>query len=252
MLRTEGQALDAASLGATVVARGDAAPVRLRDVASVVEGAAPRFGDALIQGRPGVLLTLSSQYGSNTLEVTRAIERALAELRPVLDQNGVELFARLHRPATFIEHALQNLRSSVLFGAALVVAVLFVFLGRLRTTLISVAAIPLSLLSAVLVLERLGIALNTMTLGGIAIAIGEVVDDAIIGVENIARRLRENRRRAEPLPALRVVHDAAVEVRGPVVYATLVVALVFVPLLTLSGSDRGLLRRSAGHRLGLS
>ena len=235
VLRTEGQALDAASLGATVVARGDAAPVRLRDVASVVEGAAPRFGDALIQGRPGVLLTLSSQYGSNTLEVTRAIERALAELRPVLDQNGVELFARLHRPATFIEHALQNLRSSVLFGAALVVAVLFVFLGRLRTTLISVAAIPLSLLSAVLVLERLGIALNTMTLGGIAIAIGEVVDDAIIGVENIARRLRENRRRAEPLPALRVVHDAAVEVRGPVVYATLVVALVFVPLLTLSG-----------------
>src|SRR5439155_17068133 len=137
VLRTEGQALDAASLGATVVARGDAAPVRLRDVASVVEGAAPRFGDALIQGRPGVLLTLSSQYGSNTLEVTRAIERALAELRPVLDQNGVELFARLHRPATFIEHALQNLRSSVLFGAALVVAVLFVFLGRLRTTLIS-------------------------------------------------------------------------------------------------------------------
>src|SRR5207249_3125485 len=111
-------------------------PPAPRDVASVVEGAAPRFGDALIQGRPGVLLTLSSQYGSNTLEVTRAIERALAELRPVLDQNGVELFARLHRPATFIEHALQNLRSSVLFGAALVVAVLFVFLGRLRTTLI--------------------------------------------------------------------------------------------------------------------
>jgi CzcA family heavy metal efflux pump len=235
VLRTEGQALDAAGLGATVVAHGDAAPVRLRDVATVVEGAAPRSGDALIQGRPGVLLTMSSQYGSNTLEVTRRLERALAELRPLLDQNGVELFARLHRPATFIEHALGNLRSSALVGAALVTAVLFLFLGHLRTTLISVAAIPLSLLIAVLVLERFGVALNTMTLGGIAIAIGEVVDDAIIGVENIARRLRENRRRADPLPAHRVVHAAALEVRGPVVYATFVVALVFAPLLTLSG-----------------
>jgi CzcA family heavy metal efflux pump len=235
VLRTEGQALDPVALGGVVVARAAGAPVRLRDVARVVEGAAPRFGDALIQGRAGVLLTLSGQYGSNTLEVTRDLERALAELRPILDQNGVDLFARLHRPASFIEHALRNLRTSVLLGGALVVAVLLPFLGNLRTTLISLAAIPLSLLGAVVVLERFGIALDTMTLGGIAIAIGEVVDDAIIGIENIVRRLRENQLRAEPLSAHRVVHAAVIEVRGPVVYATFVVALVFVPLLTLSG-----------------
>src|SRR5262249_50602104 len=235
VLRTEGQALDAAALGAAVVARGTAAPVRLRDVAKVVEGAEPRFGDALIQGRPGVLLTLSSQYGSNTLEVTRRGERALAELRPLFEAKGVAVYPRLHRPASFIERALANLRTSVLLGAALVLAVLFVFLGHLRSTLISVAAIPLSLLGAVLVLEQFGVTLNTMTLGGIAIAIGEVLDDAIIGVENIARRLRENALRAEPEPAYQVVRAAALEVRGPVVYATWVVALVFAPLLTLSG-----------------
>jgi CzcA family heavy metal efflux pump len=235
VLRTEGQALDPAALGAVVVAAGSVAPVRLRDVARVAEGAAPRFGDSLIQGRAGVLLSLSSQYGSNTLDVTRDLERALAELGPVLDQKGVQLYPRLHRPASFIEHALRNLRTSVLFGGVLIVAVLFAFLGDLRTTLISLAAIPLSLLGAVIVLERFSIALDTMTLGGIAIAIGEVVDDAIIGIENITRRLRENQQRADPLSAYRVVHAAAVEVRGPVVYATFVVALVFVPLLTLSG-----------------
>jgi len=235
VLQTEGQALDPAALGEVVVARARGGPVRLRDVARVVEGAAPRSGDAIIQGRAGVLLTLSSQRGANTLEVTRDLERALAELRPVLDRKGVELFAALHRPASFIEHALGNLRTSVLWGGALVVAVLVPFLGDLRTTLIALAAIPLSLLGAVLVLERFGIAVDTMTLGGIAIAIGEVVDDAIIGIENIARRLRENRRLAEPLPTHRVVHAAAIEVRGPVVHATFVVGLVFVPLLTLSG-----------------
>jgi CzcA family heavy metal efflux pump len=235
VLRSEGQALDAAALGAALVRRAGAAPIRLRDVARVHEGAAPRFGDALIQGRPGVLLSLSSQYGSNTLDVTRRLERALAELRPLLDERRVELFPRLHRPATFIEHALHNLRISILLGAVLVTAVLFVFLGQLRTTLVSITAIPLSLLVAVIVLERSSITLNTMTLGGIAIAIGEVVDDAIIGVENIVRRLRENTASPTPRPVDQVVHAASLEVRGPVVYATSIVALVFLPLLSLSG-----------------
>lgn len=234
-LVSEGQTLDAQALGLVVVAGSVGAPVRLRDVASVLEGAAPRFGDAIIQGRPGVLLTISSQYGANTLAVTQRLERALDELAPLFREQSIQVFPRLHRPASFIESALGNLRFSLLLGAALIVTVLIPFLGHLRTTLISAAAIPLSLLGAVLVLERLGITLNTMTLGGLAIAIGEVVDDAIIDVENILHRLRDNRRLATPRSAHQVVLDASVEVRGAVVYASFVVALVFLPLLTLSG-----------------
>lgn len=235
VLRSEGQSLDAEALGRVVVGMAATSPVRLRDVASVEESAAPRYGDAIIQGRPGVLLTISSQYGSNTLEVTHGLERALDELAPLFAERSVELFPRLHRPASFIDHALHNLRFSLLLGAGLVIAVLFPFLGHFRTTLISITAIPLSLLGAVLVLERLGITLNTMTLGGLAIAVGEVVDDAIIDIENIVRRLRENRRLALPRAAHHVVLDASLEVRGAVVYASFVVALVFLPLLTLSG-----------------
>lgn len=235
VLRTEGQALTAQALGEVVVSRPGAAPVRLRDVAQVVEGNAPKFGEALIQGRPGVLISISSQYGANTLEVTRRVESALRELRPLFERNRIRVFPRLHRPATFIENALANLRFSLLLGALLVVAVLFPFLGHVRVTLISITAIPLSLLGAILLLDRLGITVNTMTLGGLAIAIGEVVDDAIIDVENIVRRLRENQRRPQPRPAHRVILEASLEVRGAVVYATFVVGLVFLPLLTLSG-----------------
>jgi CzcA family heavy metal efflux pump len=235
LLRTEGQTFSADDLARVSIGPTDGTIVRLGDVADVVEGAAPRFGDALIQGEPGVLLTVSSQYGANTVDVTAGLEHALAELVPVFASAGVHVHPRLHRPATFIETALRNLRFSLLLGALLVVAVLLPFLGHVRTTLISVTAIPLSLLSAVLVLERLGITLNTMTLGGLAIAIGEVVDDAIIDVENILRRLRLNTQLAEPRPAREVVLEASLEVRGAVVYATFVVALVFLPLLTLSG-----------------
>ena len=235
-LRSEGEALDAASLGDAILDRAPGlASVRLRDVADIREGAKPRFGDALVQGRPGVLLTLSSQYGANTLDVTREIEQALAELAPVFAAQGVTVYPRLHRPASFIESALDNLRFSLVLGGLLVSLVLLPLLGRLRITLISVVAIPLSLLGAVLVLERFGVTLNTMTLGGLAIAIGEVVDDAIIDVENIARRLRENSRLANPRAAHQVILDASIEVRGAVVYATMIVGLAFVPLLTLSG-----------------
>jgi CzcA family heavy metal efflux pump len=235
VLQTEGQALTAEALGQTVVAERGGAPLRLAEVARVVEGAEPRVGDALVEGRPGVLMTLSSQYGANTMEVTRGLESALAELEPLFEREGVKLYPRLHRPATFIEAALGNLEHSLLLGAALVAAVLFLFLGHFRAALISVTAIPLSLLSAVIALGALGVTVNTLTLGGLAIAIGEVVDDAVIDVENIVRRLRTNRTRAHPRPAFDVVLEASIEVRGAIVYATGVVVLVFVPLLTLTG-----------------
>lgn len=234
-IRTEGQALTASELGEVVVARKDGAAVRLADVAHVLEASAPKIGDAAIDGVPGVLLLVWSQYGSNTLEVTAALERALAELTPALASGAVTVHPRLFRPASFIETSLRNILGSMLYGGALVILVLWLFLFNLRTALISITAIPSSLLIAVLVLDALGATLNTMTLGGLAIAIGEVVDDAIIDVENIFRRLRENRRSGAGRSAFRVVLDASIEVRSAVVHATFIVALVFLPVLMMSG-----------------
>jgi CzcA family heavy metal efflux pump len=239
VLETQGQAIDPEVLGQVEVARRNGLSVRLADVARVVEAGAPRFGEASIQGRPGVLLTMLSQYGANTLEVTRAVERALDGMRPVFEQQGVTLYPRLHRPATFIETALRNLRVSLLLGGGLVALVLFAFLGHTRAALISLTAIPLSLLSAVIVLTRMGFTLNTMTLGGLAIAVGEVVDDAIVDVENIVRRLRENEHLGRPRSPFRVVLEASLEVRTAVVFASLVVLTVFLPVLMLTGLQGG-------------
>ncbi|EEF58192.1 efflux RND transporter permease subunit [Pedosphaera parvula] len=235
VLQTEGQALSAEALGEVVIVRTNGLSVRLKDVAEVKEGPEPKMGDALIQGRPGVLMATASQYGANTMEVTLAVEAALREMQPIFDQEGVTLYSRLHRPATFIEVSLKNIKHSLYMGGILVGVVLFLFLGHFRTAFISLTAIPLSLLTAIILLDKFGITLNTITLGGLAIAIGEVVDDAIIDVENIFRRLRENQELAKPKSAFRVVLDASLEVRSAVVYATFVVALVFLPVLTLTG-----------------
>jgi CzcA family heavy metal efflux pump len=236
VLRTEGQALTPAELARTVVAMHAGAPVRLGDVAGVAEGAEPPVGAASIGGKPGVMLMVSAQYRANTLEVTRDVDRALRELRSGLVAEGVRVDADdILRPARFIVTATGNVGSALLLGAVLVVVVLTLFLFDLRTAAISCTAIPLSLLAAVAVLERLGISLNTMTLGGLAIAIGEVVDDAVIDVENILRRLRANRHSEQPRPPMRVVFDASLEVRSAVVYATFAVVLVFVPILTMTG-----------------
>jgi CzcA family heavy metal efflux pump len=234
-LQTEGQALTPEILGEVVVAHTNGFSVRLKDVARVVEAAEPKVGDTVVMGGPGVLLTMSSQYGANTMEVTKALETALDEMKPVLDKQGIKLFPRLHRPATFIETALTNMRHSLALGGILVAVVLFLLLGSVRTACISLTAIPLSLLTAVIVMQKFGITLNTITLGGLAIALGEVVDDSIIDVENIFRRLRENRTLPQPRPVFQVVFDASLEVRRAVVYATFIVALVFLPVLTMTG-----------------
>ncbi len=235
VLRTEGQTLTSAQLAATVLRHVDGGNVTLGDVAQVVDAPEPPIGAAAISGRPAVMFLISAQYGANTLEVTRQIEAALDQLRPSLQSDGVTLRADIFRPATFIETATGNVRSSLLLGGVLVAAVLMLFLMNWRTAAISCTAIPLSLLAAVIVLERMGFSLNTMTLGGLAIAIGEVVDDGVIDVENILRRLRQNRGAAQPLPAFQIVRNASLEVRSAVVYATFAVVLVFVPILTMSG-----------------
>src|SRR5882724_4832902 len=244
LIESRGQTLDGAALGAAVVPAVSAAPaaaapaaaatpLRLRDFATVTDGVAPKFGDTLIMGRPGVLLNLSSQYGANTLIVTRALEAALAELAPALRSRGVTLYGGLHRPANFIETALAGIRLDVVLGAVLITLVLFLFLRDLRSVLVSFVSIPLALLAAVIAVDAVGWTINTMTLGGLAVALGVVVDDAIIGVENIVRRLRGTH--AHGLEARDVIHNATVEVRAPVVYATFVVVLVLAPMLLLSG-----------------
>jgi CzcA family heavy metal efflux pump len=180
---------------------------------------------------------VSTQYGANVLQVTAGVDRALKDLTPVLTTEGIRLYPALFRAASFVEIAVSNVRSSLLLGGVLVAIVLVLFLYNLRTAFISLTAIPLSLLVAIIILEKIGATLDTMTLGGLAIAIGEVVDDAIIDAENVFRRLGENRAHSNPRRAFDVVLDASLEVRSAVVYATFVVALVFLPILTMSGVE---------------
>jgi CzcA family heavy metal efflux pump len=234
-VRALAQVQSAAQLADAVITTSAGTPVRLRDVAQVVDGPAPKFGDAAIGDKPGVLLIVHRQPDADTPDLTRRVEAELEKLRPMLERRGVTYHPGLFRQASFIEHAVGNVTESLLLGAGLVAVVLFVFLLNLRTALISLSAIPLSLLSAVLVLWACGVSLNTLTLGGLAIAVGEVVDDAIIDVENIFRRLRENAALTSPRPAASVVLSASLEVRGAVVYATFIVVLVFVPVFFLGG-----------------
>ena len=235
VLAPTGLATTPAQIAAVVLKTHDGAVLRLGDVATVSNAAAPVAGAAAIMGKPGVIMVIAEQYGADTVRLTAALEARLHALTPELTAQQVTLYPALFRPANFIDAAVTHLRDALLIGAVLVLLVLFLFLRNARAALISTVAIPLSLLAAVIVLERFGLGLNTMTLGGLAIAIGEVVDDAIVDVENIMRRLRLNRLASTPLPTAQVVLAASLEVRGAVIYATFIVALVFVPVLTLSG-----------------
>jgi CzcA family heavy metal efflux pump len=232
---TEGQPGGPDELARVLLKDARGQPLRLADVAKVTEGGATPISAAAINGTPGVFLMVQGQLGSNTLAVSLDLERALGELGALLERERVTLHPDLFRPANFIETAVGNIRFDLIVGSTLVVVVLFLFLFNARTAFICTTAIPVSLLGAVLVLTALGEPLNIMVLGGLAIALGEVVDDAIIDTENIFRRLRENRALGTPLPDADVALRASIEVRGSVVYATFIVALVFVPLLTFGG-----------------
>lgn len=235
VINSEGQTLTPAHLAQMPVVHRNGQTIRLSDIGQVTEGAAPSISAAAINGTPGVYLSVQGQLGANTKAVTEAVEKALRELEPTLASEQVKLYPRLFRPANFIETAVDGVQTDILIGSVLVITVLFLFLFNARTAFISATAIPLSLLTAIIVLEYFGIGLNIMVLGGLAIALGEVVDDAIIDTENIFRRLRENRLLSTPRPLYRVVFDASMEVRSSVVYATFIVVMVFLPLLTLSG-----------------
>ena len=217
----------------TVVAFRNGAPLRLGEIAEVRIGSPPPIGDAIINNVPGLLLIVEKQPQGNTLDVTRNVEKALAGLD--LGPKGVDVDPTIFRPATFIERSIDNLGHAMLVGCGLVIVILVGFLFDWRTALISLTAIPLSLVAAGVVLRLMGTTINTMVLAGLVIAMGEVVDDAIIDVENIVRRLRQNRAEGASKSAFEVVLAASLEVRSAVVYATLIVILVFVPVLFLEG-----------------
>ncbi|MBY0508866.1 MAG: efflux RND transporter permease subunit [Rhodospirillaceae bacterium] len=231
LIEPRGSAFAASDLATAVVAPSTASPVRLSDVADVLNAASPKFGDALVMGRPGVLLALSTQYGANTLTVTRDVEAALAELSPSMEAKGIAVYPALHRPANFIETALEGVRNDLLIGAFLIFIVLSAFTRDWRIALVAFVSIPFSLLAAIIVFDIFGTTVNTMILGGLAVALGVVIDDAVIGAENILRRLREHRTR----DVRDVILDAVIEVRAPVVYATLILTLTMAPVLFLSG-----------------
>lgn len=212
-------------------------PLTLGQVAEVkLGGPLAKRGDAGLDGRPAVILTVQKQPGTDTVKLTRLVESELDHIQRSLP-DGVKIHSGIFRQSTFIENAVRNVEEALRDGAILVAIVLFIFLLNFRTTLITLTAIPLSILVTVLVFRYFGISINTMTLGGLAVAIGELVDDAIVDVENVFRRLRENRQLAEPRPALEVVYRASSEVRNSIVFATVIVVLVFVPLFALGGIE---------------
>ncbi|MES3110137.1 efflux RND transporter permease subunit [Sphingomonas aurantiaca] len=223
----------AADLKQAIVKQAGEAPVRIGDVARVVDGFNAPIGNAIIDDGPGIMLIVEKQPTANTLELTRAVEAAFDELKPGL--KDVKVDTTIFRPATFIERSIDNLTRALMIGCALVAAVLFLFTRDWRQATISLVAIPLSLLGAGVMLLWSGATINVMIIAGLVIALGEVVDDAIIDVENIARRLRLNRESADPKPAFAVVLAASLEVRSAVVFASLIVMLVFVPIFFLGG-----------------
>jgi len=220
-------------LAKTVVDFKNGAPILLGDIAEIVIGYPPPIGDAVINHGDGLLLIVEKHPNANTIEVTNNIEAAIAELKPGLQDLDID--STIFRPATFIERAIQNLQHALLLGALMVALILMIFLRNKRAAFISICAIPLSLISAVLVLTAFNISMNTMVIAGLVIALGEVVDDAIIDVENIIRRLKLNQLLDSPKAKLDVIVTASLEVRSAVVYATMIVMVVFLPVLFLDG-----------------
>lgn len=211
-------------------------PVLLRHVARVAEAPQVKRGDSAVNGAPAVMLTITKQPATDTRLLTDRIVEALAEVQTSLPKD-IRIDTDIYQQKTFIELGVRNVIEALRDGSILVIIILFLFLLNFRTTFITLTAIPLSIVVTGLVFKWMGMSINTMTLGGLAVAIGELVDDAIVDVENIFRRLRENRAAAEPLHPLRVVYEASCEVRNSIVFSTILVVLVFVPLFALGGME---------------
>lgn len=234
---------DLEALGNSFIKAVNGKPVRVHDVAELIIGPAVKMGHGSKNASPAVIISVSKQPDVNTLKLTRRLEESLASIQQTLPPD-VEIDTRIFRQADFIERSIRNVQNALIEGAGFVILILFIFLGSFRTTIISLIAIPLSLLGAVLALDALGLSINTMSLGGMAIAIGSVVDDAIIDVENAFKRLRENHQKPpeEQKPKFLIVFETSKEIRASILNATLIIIVAFIPLFFLSGMEGRMLR----------
>ncbi|PCI35049.1 MAG: CusA/CzcA family heavy metal efflux RND transporter [Elusimicrobia bacterium] len=235
LVRNIGRTSSLEDIGNTVVGYREGTPILLKHVAEIRFGAQIKRGDASVNARPAVILAVQKQPGANTVTLTREVEAAIRDLEGTFPK-GVHI-TELFKQATFIEAAIHNVVEALRDGGILVVVVLFIFLANFRTTFITLTAIPLSFIVTGLIFKFFGLSINTMTLGGLAVAIGELVDDAIVDVENVFRRLKENHHKKEKRPVLQVVYEASTEIRSSIVFATIMVILVFIPLFALSGIE---------------
>ena len=245
LIRNIGRTTSLEDLRNIVVTTIEGRPILLRQVANVDFAPKVKRGDAGYMSKPAVVVSVEKQPNVDTVRLTRQITQVLAELEPSLP-SGVKANEIIFRQASFIENSIQNVERVLLEAALVVAVILFAFLLNWRTTAISLTAIPVSILTTAIIFKLLGLSINTMTLGGLAIAIGELVDDAVVDVENIFRRLRENREQGNPRSVFDVVVSASNEVRSGIVYATMIIVLVFVPLFALSGIE-GRLFAPLGH-----
>ena len=232
IINTEGQSKTIEEIKLTPIANTQ---TTIEDVANVIVGSKPSISSASINGKEGVYLSVQGQLNSDTYKLTKQIEEALESLKPILLKEQINLIPDLFKPANFIDASIKGLRVDILIGSLMVISILFLFLFNFKTAFISAIAIPLSLLTAIIVMSYFNLGLNVMVLSGLAIALGEVVDDAIIDVENIFRRLKQNRKLVTPKPIYQIVFDASMEVRKSVIFATVIIVLVFLPLLSLTG-----------------
>ena len=220
----------------SVVGYHQGIPVLVKDIADVKTGVQVMRGDGSVNGKPAVIMSIQKQPGASTIDLTQAVDKALSEMKTSLP-DGLIVNADLFKQSSFIEASIGNVTEALRDGIVLVVIILVLFLLNVRTTLITLTAIPLSFVATAIILKWFGISVNTMTLGGLAIAIGELVDDAIVDVENVLRRLAENAKMKTPRPVLQVVYEASSEVRNSIVFATIVVVLVFIPLFYMAGIE---------------
>lgn len=236
LVRSLGRLRDIRELENVVVKSTGSRSILLNQVATIREAAQVKRGEAALNGSPAVLITVSKQPGADTRALTTSVMQAIEELKPALPPD-IRINTHIYQQKEFIDLSIENVIEALRDGGILVVIVLFLFLMNFRTTFITLTAIPLSIVATGLVFKWFGMSINTMTLGGLAVAIGELVDDAIVDVENIFRRLKENKHKPNPNPALLVVYEASSEVRNSIVFSTILVVLVFIPLFALGGIE---------------
>lgn len=236
LIRNLGQVKNVEEIENSVVGMNLGRPVLVKDIAEVHIGAQGKRGDGSVNASPAVIMSIQKQPGASTIDLTRELTKTLEEMKSVLPKDVV-LETELFKQANFIQNAIKNVEDALRDGGILVAIVLFMFLVNLRTTAVTLTAIPLSFMVTAIIFKFFGLSINTMTLGGLAVAIGELVDDAIVDVENVFRRLKENAKLPNPKPQLRIIFEASSEVRNSIVLATVIVVLVFIPLFFLSGIE---------------